>query len=101
MSLDEFNKLCYETNLDSKVVISAREVVEIGFLASKVIMEIYKNIDAELRINYKDKDNSPVTTADLNANEIICAKLSSKWPQIPIISEESETDTWENRQKYK
>ncbi|KAH8581798.1 inositol monophosphatase family [Cryptosporidium sp. chipmunk genotype I] len=101
MSLDEFNELFYETNLDSKVVISAREVVEIGFLASRAIMEIYKNIDAELRINYKDKDNSPVTIADLRANEIICSRLSSNWPQIPIISEESDVDTWENREKYK
>ncbi|OII71753.1 uncharacterized protein cubi_00560 [Cryptosporidium ubiquitum] len=86
---------------NSKVVISVREVVEIGFLASRVIMQIYNNIDAELRINYKEKDNSPVTVADLKANEIICARLSSKWPQIPIISEESEINTWENRKEYK
>lgn len=100
-SLVEFNKIIYKTCVDNEVVISAREVVEIGLLASRVIMEIYKNIDAELKVSYKDKDNSPVTLADLKANEIICARLSSNWPQIPIISEESEIDTWEKRENYK
>lgn len=100
-SFNEFNKTCYKTHSGSGTVISVRDVVEIGFLASRTIMEIYENIEAELGINYKDEDNSPVTIADLKANEIICARLFSKWPQIPIISEESEIDIWENRKKYK
>lgn len=99
-SFVEFNKINYKTCVDNEVVISAREIVEIGLLASRVIMGIYKNI-SDLNVNYKDKDNSPVTLADLKANEVICARLSSNWPKIPIISEESEIDTWENRKSYK
>ncbi|KAJ1615406.1 putative CysQ [Cryptosporidium canis] len=98
---DEFNRANYKTYTDNEIVISAREIAEIGFLASRVIMNIYENIDAEFKVKYKDQDNSPVTLADLKANEIICARLSSNWPQIPIISEESEIDTWKSRENYK
>lgn len=43
----------------------------------------------DLNISHK-QDSSPVTEADLKANEIITAKLTELYPEIPIVSEESE-----------
>jgi 3'(2'), 5'-bisphosphate nucleotidase len=54
--------------------------------ASKVIFEIYKN-----EFDYTRKeDGSPLTKADIESNRIICRKLKREFPNIPIISEESQ-----------
>ena len=68
---------------------------EISEEASKKILEIY---NSEFKVNYKD-DNSPLTQADTESNNIICNRLREKFPKIPIISEESKnkhlkTDTF-------
>ena len=47
-------------------------------------MEIYSKSDLGINL----KDNSPVTEADLKANKIICKKLKTLVPEVPIISEE-------------
>ncbi|KAF7457893.1 3'(2'),5'-bisphosphate nucleotidase [Cryptosporidium felis] len=101
ISINEFNKVHYSTCFYKDIVISARDIVEIGFLASRIIMDIYKDFSSELNIKYKDTDNSPVTIADLKSNEIICNGLLSMWPEIPIISEESKISDWNDRRKYK
>ena len=76
-------------NFSSKILNNSPElknkIIEIISQASTAIMEIYSKSD--LGINHK-KDNSPVTAADLKANKIICKKLKSLFPEIPIISEE-------------
>ena len=61
------------------------KIIEIISEASIAIMEIYSK--SYLGINLK-KDNSPVTEADLKANKIICKKLKTLVPEVPIISEE-------------
>ena len=48
-------------------------------------MEIYSKSDLGIHLK---KDNSPVTEADLKANKIICKKLKTLVPEVPIISEE-------------
>ena len=63
--------------------------------ASKKILEIY---NSEFKVNYKS-DNSPLTQADTESNNIICSSLKEKFPKIPIISEENKnkhlnTDTF-------
>ena len=57
----------------------------VGEEASKKILEIY---NSEFKVNYKG-DNSPLTQADTESNNIICSSLKEKFPKIPIISEET------------
>ncbi len=61
-----------------------KEVVGIAKKASDAILEIYKE---DFDIEIKD-DNSPVTKADLAANEIIIEELN-KITDFPIVTEES------------
>ena len=54
-------------------------------LAHKIILEIYHNNDFKTEIK---EDNSPVTQADLKANEIICKTLLDNFPDYGLLSEE-------------
>ena len=64
--------------------------IEAGLLAKKKILEIYhQHFDVEIK-----SDNSPVTIADKNADEIIRKYLSEKFPSHAFLTEES-TDNLE------
>ncbi len=56
--------------------------------AGAKIMEIY-NTDFEV---YNKEDESPLTKADKEGNEIIVSKLMKEYPQYSILSEESKED---------
>ena len=45
-------------------------------------------------------DDSPLTKADLASHELIQAELSRRWPEIPVLSEESADIPWETRQNW-
>lgn len=60
-----------------------------GKKASDAIMDIYNKHSFNVEIK---EDNSPVTTADLLANEIICADLKKHFPDYAILSEETSDD---------
>ncbi len=62
-------------------------LVELATEAGIVIREIYES--GKFKTSIKS-DNSPVTTADEKANEIILRVLKQRFPKIPAISEESE-----------
>ena len=47
------------------------------------------NIKKKKNKIYSKNDNSPVTLADIQSNEIICNGLKSKFENISIISEEN------------
>jgi 3'(2'), 5'-bisphosphate nucleotidase len=65
----------------------ARQLAEIALEAGAAIMLARPDkSNAALK-----SDGSPVTAADLRANEIICGRLRSILPEIPIVSEESST----------
>ena len=53
--------------------------------ASKKILEIY-NLPFEVK---KKLDDTPITKADFESNDIICKSLKKEFPNIPIISEEN------------
>ena len=55
--------------------------------AGHAILEIYDSGDFE---EFSKEDESPVTSADYKANEIITDILQAKTPDIPIMSEETE-----------
>ncbi len=65
--------------------------------AGEAIMRIY-NDDKQTQIQRKS-DNSPVTEADLAANDVILAGLRRLYPDIPVLSEESLVD-WSLRQHW-
>ena len=65
--------------------------------ACVAIMDIYNSNDNS--VSYKD-DDSPLTRADISANEIICNGLKDIDSSIPIISEEGELRAFEIRKEY-
>jgi 3'(2'), 5'-bisphosphate nucleotidase len=62
-------------------------VIEIAKNAGEAIMKVYEtDFDVENK-----SDNSPLTQADLAAHNLIVNSLTQLTPDIPILSEESET----------
>ena len=62
-------------------------LVELATKAGIVIREIYESGNFSTSIK---SDNSPVTTADEKANQLILGVLKQQFPEIPAISEEAE-----------
>jgi len=62
------------------------EVIAIATDAGITIRDIYLkgNFEREMK-----SDNTPVTSADLAANKIICDRLTGLTPDIPVLSEEA------------
>lgn len=67
--------------------------------AGEVILHYYKNDEKSLETQLKT-DNTPVTIADTASNDIIYNFLKSSYPDIPIISEETEIDSYEIRSQW-
>ena len=65
--------------------------------AGKVVLEIYDSGDFT---SYQKEDDSPVTTADYKANEVIMEMLQKATPDIPIMSEETELGALELRKTW-
>lgn len=76
--------------------IDLEDIKTIALKAGDAIMQIYKK---DFTIEYKD-DKSPLTQADLKANEIICSSLEKLYPQIPIMSEENKQTDYEIRKEW-
>ena len=76
--------------------IKIKDIYNIAIEAGKAIMEIYKE---DFSVEFK-ADNSPLTKADLAANEIICNFLKTNYPQIPILSEENLEVPYEKRKNW-
>ena len=64
--------------------------------AGEEVLRIYLDDNFEVEIK---SDNSPLTIADKEAHRIICETLSSAFPKLPILSEESGDVAFEDR-KY-
>ena len=71
------------------------EVSNLAISAGHKIMEHYKK---KTKIIIKE-DQSPLTNADLDSNNIICSGLSKIDSAIPIVSEEIFVD-WQTRKKW-
>jgi len=67
-------------------------LIELATEAGIVIRQIYES--GNFNTSFKS-DNSPVTSADEEANELILRGLSQKFPKIPAISEEAENKVLE------
>ncbi|WDE11619.1 3'(2'),5'-bisphosphate nucleotidase CysQ [Thalassomonas haliotis] len=66
-------------------------------LAGDEVMSYYRqgNFDTEIK-----GDESPVTSADLAANQVLMDRLKTLTPDIPIISEELDTEGLEQRKAW-
>ena len=72
------------------------EVKILSIKAGEAILAIY---ETDFVVNNKH-DNTPVTAADLAANDIIVAGLQQLTPKIPVISEESELAEYSIRSQW-
>jgi len=72
------------------------QLVDISRRAGLKILEWY---EGDMGISRKS-DNSPLTRADLASHELISAELSSRWPDVPVLSEESAEIPWTTRQSW-
>ena len=71
--------------------------IELAERAGDAIMAIYKKGD----IGQQEKsDNTPVTKADLAANDVLVAGLKVLAPDIPIMSEETPIPALADRQDW-
>lgn len=68
-------------------------------LAQSAAIEILKFYYSELTVQQK-ADNTPLTAADLAAHEVIVKGLTALTPDIPVLSEEDASATFEERQKW-
>ena len=62
-------------------------LIELATEAGVIIRKIYESGNFKTSLK---SDNSPVTSADEEANELILGVLRQKYPEIPAVSEESE-----------
>lgn len=74
----------------------ADDVSAIVGVAARRVMAIYAT---EFEVHHKP-DQSPVTSADLAAHDIISEGLSSLEPGLPILSEEGEIPPFEERSRW-
>lgn len=72
------------------------EVFQLAEAAGEKILDIYTT---NFSVSNKT-DNTPVTCADLAANELIEGRLKALTPDIPILSEESEQLSYQQRKTW-
>jgi 3'(2'), 5'-bisphosphate nucleotidase len=76
--------------------IDIQEIIAIAKDAGSEILKIYAT---EFEVVDKS-DNSPLTQADKNSNEVIVSRLQASYPQIPMISEENREVLYEERSSW-
>ena len=76
--------------------ITSASVVPVVKKAAEAVMRIY---NSPFDIAHK-KDGSPLTHADTMANRILCEGLETLFPNIPILSEESSSVSYESRKNW-
>ena len=75
-----------------------QDILPILRQASEAILAIY-NDASKFNTEIKD-DNSPVTDADKKANDIITTELLRLSSGVPVISEETKHESYDNRRNY-
>ncbi len=83
--------------LELKTDVNIDSIITTAVDAGKEILKIYQQSDIA---KYEKSDNSPLTEADLAAHQLIVQRLQDLAPDIPILSEESASIPWSERQKW-
>jgi 3'(2'), 5'-bisphosphate nucleotidase len=73
---------------------AARRLVFIAREAGRAILEVYGSGD--FAVTYKE-DSSPLTEADRRSHDIISSRLHESTPDIPVLSEEGSSVSFEER----
>lgn len=73
-----------------------RDIVPLVRAAGEAILEVYAT---PFEVDQK-KDRSPVTAADHAANEVLLAGLKERWPEVPVLSEESNIASYGERRDW-
>ncbi|NNV08173.1 3'(2'),5'-bisphosphate nucleotidase CysQ [Geobacillus sp. C56-T2] len=72
------------------------DLLKISLDAGKEILQVYENgFDVESK-----EDHSPLTLADKKSHEAIVKGLSSLYPNIPVLSEEGKSISYETRKEW-
>lgn len=79
--------------------IDSNLLIDITKKAGEAILKVYEKADFKDVVSYKD-DNSPLTLADKASHEIIMQELKQHFPEVPIISEEGKSITYDVRKEY-
>lgn len=93
-----FDTFAIQTNGDMELNDLALEVVSIAKKAGAAIMDVYDNY-ADIGVQQKS-DDSPLTLADQEANDVIMAGLQKLSIQYPIVSEENKAIPYHVRKAY-
>lgn len=72
------------------------DIKEIARRAGDAILDVY---GSEFSVDVKE-DKSPLTEADRRSNDVIIAGLFEKYPEIPVISEETKTVDYSERKDW-
>jgi 3'(2'), 5'-bisphosphate nucleotidase len=72
-------------------------IIQIAEEAGRAILEVYEG--SEIDVETKS-DSSPLTQADLAAHRIIVARLGELFPEIPVLSEESDSISLQQRRAW-
>ena len=75
----------------------SKHAIRIANMAGDAIMEFYEHGGFE---EFHKEDESPVTSADYAANEVVIAELQRLTPNIPIMSEEVKKEALSEREKW-
>ena len=72
-------------------------VIDIAQDAGELILQVYRNeFDVEIK-----NDGTPLTIADQRSHDLICKRLLELTPNIPVLSEESHSVSYAERQQWK
>ncbi len=74
-------------------------LVDLMWQASEAVLDIYRT-SGDFDVEHKE-DDSPLTAADLKSHSVISAGLQKLTPSLPILSEESQQITWDERKKWR
>lgn len=66
------------------------ELLGIARDAARAIMQVYER---PFSVDFKGPDD-PVTEADRRANDLICGRLEQAFPGVPVVAEESPSQSW-------
>ena len=76
-----------------------QDIITIAKEAGIKILDIYENEDFSKTIDFKS-DDSPLTIADKASHIIIAEALAKLTPEIPVLSEEGEIASYEERKNW-
>ena len=78
------------------MTINHAAVIELARAAGTAIMRVYAE---DFSVEHKD-DRSPLTAADLASHRLIVDGLNALTPDLPVLSEESASVSWDERRRW-